>query len=310
LLIDQTFGEGPKADRMLKRFIDQFETAFFADQVAEPKDYGRMKETSPALVFNHFKSNPEALRSLETGFRLDTDEDVATVKNAIKKKFTEGLNKGLANKDPKSFTSLVTGLMPQAVREYCVGYVTFKGQNIPNAQLGTDFPQLMRDGGKDESVRNGYAEFLEKTFDAGHKKMRQMVSFACGMADGFGGEIDSLIDHGGENANLKAPPRDNFQAKGSIIVPGERHPDDNYNIEIADNGDVKITLTRVLQNKAANLVGEGGIYSPQTISQSVKGPILAEVKVLATMTIKNASDAELGDQMPEFTIDSIRQEEM
>ena len=30
----------------------------------------------------------------------------------------------------------------------------------------------------------------------------------------------------------------------------------------------------------------------------------------ATMTIKNASDAELGDKMPEFTIDDVRQEEV
>ena len=30
----------------------------------------------------------------------------------------------------------------------------------------------------------------------------------------------------------------------------------------------------------------------------------------ATMTIKNAFDAELGDKMPEFTIDDIRQEEI
>ncbi len=33
-------------------------------------------------------------------------------------------------------------------------------------------------------------------------------------------------------------------------------------------------------------------------------------KITATMTIKNASDAELGDKMPEFTIDDIRQEEI
>ena len=309
-LVDQAFGEGPKADKLLKRFIDQFETAFFADQIAEPKDYGRMKETSPEVVLKHFKSNPEAIRSLETGFVLDTDEDVATLKNAIKRNFTEDLNKFLADKNPKSFTSLVTGLMPQSVREYNVGYVTFNGQNIPNAQLGTVFPQLQKDGGKAEAMRNGYAEFLEKTFDAGHKKMRQMVSFACGMAEGFGGVIDAFLSHGGENVSLKAPPRIKLQEKGSIITPGERQPTDNHNIEIAENGDVKITLTRVFQNKATNLIGEGGIYGPQTISESVRGPILAGVKVTATMTIKNATDAELGDKMPEFTIDSFRQEEV
>ena len=43
--------------------------------------------------------------------------------------------------------------------------------------------------------------------------------------------------------------------------------------------------------------------------QQVCDPIIGSVKFTATMTIKNASDAELGNGMPEFTIDDFRQEE-
>ena len=39
-------------------------------------------------------------------------------------------------------------------------------------------------------------------------------------------------------------------------------------------------------------------------------PLIGSVKFTATMTIKNASDAELGDKMPEFTIDDFHQEEI
>lgn len=309
-LVDNVFGPGPKADKLLQHFIDQFEIAFFADQVDDSTDYGKEKQTIPELVLAHFKAHPEALRTLETGFKLDTDEDAAAVKKAIAEKFKADLNVRLADNNPKSFTSLVTGLMPQAVREYNTGYVTIKGREIPSAQLGTYFPQLIRGGENADVMRNGYAEFLEKTFDARHKKMRQIVSFACGMAEGLGGAIDNIIGYGWENANLKAPPHMNYQAEGTVIAAADRHPDENYNIEIADNGDVKITLTHFVQNKATTLFSQDGTYAPKKLSQSVQGPILSEVKVVATMTIKNASDADLGDKMPEFTIDDIKQEDL
>ena len=38
-------------------------------------------------------------------------------------------------------------------------------------------------------------------------------------------------------------------------------------------------------------------------------PLVGKVKFTATMTIKNASDAELGNGMPEFTIDDFTQVE-
>jgi hypothetical protein len=200
--------------------------------------------------------------------------------------------------------------MPQGVREYDPGYVTFNGQKIPDAQLGTKFPQLGPEC--DTPGRKGYAEFLEKTFDASHRKMRQMVSYSCSMANGFGGMIDSLIEYGTNKCSLKGPSREELRNKGTIISPAERMPEDNYNLEIAQNGDVKITLTRFIQNKVNVFMDleNGGAYSPRLISPSPETVVIGATKITATMTIKNATDEELGNRMPEFTIDDVRQEEV
>ena len=79
-----------------------------------------------------------------------------------------------------------------------------------------------------------------------------------------------------------------------------------------ENGDVKITLTRFIQNKVNAFMDleNGDMYNPRLISPSPDTAIIGTVKITATMTIKNASDAELGDKMPEFAIDDIRQEEI
>ena len=307
-LIEKTMGGGPKAEKILSRLIDQFETSFFAEHLMKPDDIKDRKFSRPDFVVNHFKTHPEGLNAFVIGFKLDTDEDVKTVKNTIKREMVADLNKKLQDKNEKSMTGLSTGLMPQSIREYGVGYVTFHGAPIPTARLGTIFPQL---GGESNTPeRKGYAEFLETKFDAKHKKMRQMVSFACGMADGLGGTIDSLFEHGGEKSNILGAPRDNCTGNGTVVTSVGLRPDENYNIEIGDNGDVKITLTHFIQNKVVNLFGENGVYVPSFFSSESDAPVVAGAKIIATMTIRNASDAELGEGMPEFTIDNIIQEEM
>ena len=306
-LIDNHFGAGPKADKILKEFVDKFETSFFADQLHSPGKFGERKPANPEIVLNHFKKNPASLVAFDPGFKLDTDEDAATLKTAVANQLAAGFNKRLAEKD--TFTSLSSGLMPQSVREYDVGYVTFNGRNIPNAQLGTTFPQLSADSQNPQ--RKGFAEFLEKTFDANHKKIRQFVSLACSMADGFGGAFDALIDEGGGNVKTKGAARRECSANGTIFVSADRLPDDNCNIEITDNGDVKITLTRRVRNKICSIVDDKGVYVPRLLRQSPDDLVTAgDVKITATMTIKNSTDAELGDAMPEFAIGDIRQEEV
>ena len=309
-LVEQIFGRNPKADKILLRLIDQLETSFFAEQLHSPTDFGKHPPKHPGFMVDYLKKNPDVLRAFDPGFKLEKDEDFAALKSDVKEAMLADLNKSLNETDTTKVTSLSSGLMPQGVREYDPGYVTFNGQKIPDAQLGTKFPQLGPEC--DTPGRKGYAEFLEKTFDASHRKMRQMVSYSCSMANGFGGMIDSLIEYGTNKCSLKGPSREELRNMGTPISPAERLPEDNYNIEIAQNGDVKITLTRFIQNKVNAFVDmeNGGAYSPRLISPSPETIVIGAAKITATMTIKNASDAELGNRMPEFTIDDIRQEEV
>ncbi|MBQ3098457.1 MAG: hypothetical protein IJC66_09910, partial [Kiritimatiellae bacterium] len=217
-LVEQTFGKGAKAEKMLNRLIDRFETSFFAEQLNDPFDFGKAKTPRPEMVVKHLQANPEALGVLEAGFKLDTDEDVEAVKNTLTKKLADDLKECLKITDVTQARCLSTGLMIQSLREYKPGFVTLDGQNIPNAQLGTKFPLLVKVNAKDAPGQKGYAEFLEKTFDAGHKKMRQTLSFVCGQADGLYGVIDNLLNFGGENSNLKGVPRDTRNDKGTVVV--------------------------------------------------------------------------------------------
>ncbi|MBR3221665.1 MAG: hypothetical protein IKF72_05465 [Kiritimatiellae bacterium] len=307
-LVEKTFGSGPKADKVLNRLVERFETAFFAEQMLSPTDFGKEPPKHPDFIFNYIMKNPEMLHAFDPGFKLDTKEDAEAVKRAIKELMLADLNAKLADPDTAKMTSLSSGLMPQAVREYNVGYVTFNGGLIPNAELGTKFPQLHAES--DTPMRKGYAEFLEKKFDAAHKKMRQTVSFACGMANGLGGTIDSMIEYGGEKSNIRGVSREELRGKGVIMSSASLLPEENYNIKIEESGDVKITLTHFVRNKVNNVITEDGIYSPRILlSQPNDAPVVGATKVVVTMTVRNASDAELGDAMPEFTIDDIRQEE-
>ena len=310
-LVEQTFGKGAKAEKMLNRLIDRFETSFFAEQLNDPFDFGKAKTPRPEMVVKHLQANPEVLGALEAGFRLDTEEDVATVKNTLKKKLADDFDGCLKIADPTNLRGLSTGLMIQSLREYRTGYVTIDGRNIPNAQLGTPYPQLIKTSEKDYPAQKGYAEFLEKTFDNRHKKMRQLVSFVCGQADGLYGVIDHLVNHGGENSNLKGAPRTSLGEKGTVVVAADRLPGDGYNLEIADNGDVTITMTYQVRNKVTNLLGNDGMFNPPDFKgTSYDGLVLGETKMTVRMTIRNASDEELGNKTPEFSIDDIRQEDI
>ena len=308
-LVEQIFGKNPKADKILLRLIGRLEASFFAEQLHSPTDFGKHPPKSPAFVVDYLKKNPDVLRAFDPGFKLEKDEDFAALKGDVKAKMLEDLNTKINDPDTTKETSLSSGLMPQGVREYDPGYVTLNGQQIPNAQLGTKFPQLSL--ACDTPSRKGYAEFLEKTFDASHRKMRQMVSLTCSMANGLGGMIDSLIEYGTEKSSLTGPSREDLRNKGTIISSAKRRPEENYNIEIAQNGDVRITLTHFIENKVnAHMdLENGGSYSPRRLTPQPDDTIvIGSVKIVATMTIKNASDAELGNGMPEFTIDDIRQE--
>lgn len=312
-LVENKFGAGRKAEKMFQKLVDGFETAFFAGQIRKPTDYGNAKTTAPERVLRHFKAHPEAIDALENGFKLDSDDDVELLKGDIKNKVREGFRDRLANSSEAAdkiltITNLSSGIMPQGVREYNVGYVTFNGAPIPNAQLGTKFPQLGPESNTPQ--RRGYAEFLESKFDTNHKKMRQFVSYTCGMAEGLGGMIEKLLENGDGKAGLKGRSLSDIIAKGTLLAPTNRHPDENYDIHIAENGDVTITHTHHVMRQFSTLMCDDGAFQPQLLTGNPASPLGGCAKLTVTMTIKNASDAELGDEVPEFTIDDIRQEEI
>ena len=90
-----------------------------------------------------------------------------------------------------------------------------------------------------------------------------------------------------------------------------RLPGDKYNLEIADNVAVTITMTYQVRNKVTNLIGNDGMFNPPDFKgSSYDGLVLGETKMTVKMTIRNASDEELGKNAPEFTIDDIRQEDI
>ncbi len=60
-----------------------------------------------------------------------------------------------------------------------------------------------------------------------------------------------------------------------------------------------------------NIIGKDAVLNPRTLrEQPEEAPILGTTKIVVTMSIKGATDEELGEGMPEFTIDDITQEEM
>ena len=305
-LFTNVMGGGPKAEAALTRMIDRFETAFYCEYLICPNNLDG-KFSRPDTVVEHFKAHPELLSSFDPGFKLDGDDAIENMKADIKKIMLDEIKKPLQEKKDDSLTSLSSGVMPQSIREYTMGKVRFNGQNIPCASLGKTFTYSQY---ADNPERKGYAEFLETKFDANHKKMRQLVSFSCGMALGLGGAIDGLLADGGGSVPLKGVPRTESGMKGAIVSQADRLPEDHYNITINDKGDVTITLNHIVRNKMTQLFTSNGINLQLADIGPDTNPLIGSVKFTATMTIKNASDAELGDKMPEFTIDDFRQEEI
>ena len=118
--------------------------------------------------------------------------------------------------------------------------------------------------------------------------------------------IESMVDEKGKENYIKGVSREEIREKGTTIITGDLRPDENYDITFGDNRDVKITLTHFFESKALAIGG----YVPQ-LPVAGTAPVLGTTKVVVTMTVKNVADADLGpDEMPEFTIDDIQQEEL
>ena len=231
--------------------------------------------------------------------------DPAKVKAAIMDDLKAALQNSL-NKT-SGMTSFVSGMMPQSVREYVKGYVTFNGANIPNAKTEKRFVAEA-----DTEDRRGYAEFLEEKFPEGKITMRQTVSYLCGMALGIAGSIETLLREGKEgddNLLLGFPRNDGKDKYKTHVVSRNNHPGENYDITMDDNGDVTIKLTHYAITTVNNITSDSGEEQNLILLDKQQARI-GMSKMVVTVKIPNASDAELGDKMPNFEITGFTQEQM
>ena len=298
----------PAAGKLVEAFASDVETsccklAYIATQNNAPWDGERIEN-----LVKHFEKYPDAAKGFVVGFKEDRLEDVkADLKNVMTLNFNAAIQRPEFNSGGGiMMTSLKSGLMPQSTREYNRGYVTFNGQNLPDGVTGKKYHC------SDTSSRDGFCEFLESRFDDEHVQMRRFVSFVCGMADGFIGAISTGAFTGNMENNpelLKSPTRlskDYMDCK-TMIQADARDARDNYDISIAENGDVTIKLVHYEGNTLAHYTDENDkIVSFDTGAGS--SALMATTRIEATMVIKNAADAQLGENIPEFAITDIKQE--
>ena len=311
-LFKNVLGESPRTEKTLARFIREFEASFFAEPLVFPDQHRTTKAPRPDYVVAHFKAHPEALKLFEVGFKLDTQENVDKVKAHVKNAMLGDIEKSRKVTDPAAMLSFASGILPQTVREYNAGYVKFNGENIPPAPDDYKCNCKMADS----PDRRGFVKFLETKFDDSHRKMRQLVSFSCGMALGLGGSFEFAVNSGEPKELLTGMSREEANRVHLVGAQGKRDGRDVFDIRIAENGDVTITKTLYLHSQINQLsaspeemiAGKDPRFAPKHLNGGLAD--IACTKITATMTIKNVSDAELGDKMPDFTIDSIQQEIM
>ncbi len=289
--------------KTVERFISDVENCVLCNAYIKCSS---KKPVDTAMIENlvkHFEAHPEIAGQFAIGVRQGCEKKFL---DAVKKNLTQNF-KICMDKPAGEITSLKTGMMPQAIREYNKGCVTFNGKDIPDATIGKTFFMA------DSLERRGYGEFLEDKFDDKHVQIRRMVSFVCGMADGLGGALNAMFTNADacDPKLLKSMPRnsDKISIDGlSTIVPGQRSSKENYDITIdAKTGDVTIKLTHYEDSRFTQYFDDK--YQATVFTNAAKETAkMAEAKFVVTLKIKNATDAQLGDKMPSFEITGFTQE--
>ena len=289
-----------QAEKSLALIVGEFETAIFAECLK--RDDNQIVDGKPRTtqIIEHFQKHPEALKALNLGFNM---EKINEVKAELKDKMKGEIAKALTRNDG-GMKAFQDGLYPQAIREYNSGFVTSNGGKIHSAR--TDKKHY----GAQNDSQNGYAEFLQETFPEGQVKMREVVSYICGMADGLGGEIDVMFADGPKNdpTLLKGLPRMKGMEHNTVFSPRNRVEGENYDISKDGQGNVTIKMTHIAISTLAMIMPDG--EAPVTLTtMDTQQPIVAQTKFVVTVKVPFASDAELGDAMPDFEIVGFEQEQ-
>ena len=307
-LITDAFGD-ERAKRALPKIVDALETAFFTEFLNDSADNANSAYSRPESILANFEKHPELIKAVNVGF--DTTK-LDEVKSAIKAEITADLDKVLkpkANPGGANNAFIVfddDALFPQGLREYSEGYVTFNGQNIPCGKTGRKFFGAFND------AQYGYGEFLVDKFPETHTKMRKLISFLCGMALGVGGAIESMLREGGGNVDdiLAGPARNSAIMKyGTVLLDRNRLAGENYDITFDENGDVILKMTHYSQTAVMQILTDDG--NPIVLAvMDTQAPVIGMAKMVTTLKITNAADAELGNAMPHFEVVDFTQEQL
>ena len=290
-----------QAEKALTRIVDEFETALFTECLKRDDEQIVDGKPRTTQIIEHFQRHPEALKALNLTFNMEKIDDV---KAELKTIMTNDITKGLAQHD-NNVTTFTNGLYPQAIREYNPGYVTFNGGEIHGARTGQKFY------GAQNNSQNGYAEFLHETFPEGQVKMRETVSYICGMANGLGGAIDGMFANGPKDdpTLIKGLPRMKGMEHNTFFTSRNRTEGENYDISRDEQGNVTIKMTHIAQSTLVTLMPDDVSTASVNLNKmDQQGPIVAKTKFVVTVKIPFASDADLGDAMPPFEITDFSQE--
>ena len=291
-----------KAEKAMPGLIDELEGALLSECLLNSRP---LEETlaRPRIdtILAHLEKHPKVLTAMNVGFNLD---NMDKVKKAIMDEMQKDLQTTLTGAGTASFSN---GMMKQSVREYVKGYVTFNGQPISDAKTEKEFFSEANN-----YERRGYAEFLEEKFPAGKEKMRQTVSFLCGMALGIGGAIDTLLREGveGDDKFLLGMPRNEGMEKHSTAIMSRNmnvQAGENYDITMDDDGNVTIKLTHYAVTTIDSIDHAPGERQGFLMLDGQQAKIGLS-KMVVTVKVPNVSDADLGDKMPAFEIADLTQE--
>ncbi len=304
LLTDAVGAE--RAKLALPRMIAEVECAIFNEFLNG--DAPVAVHTRTEALLEHFENNPEMLKIFNVGFDMSKKDQVkGALKARMDAEFADTLNrKQSATNAAKSMYVYDNDILPLGLREYSKGYVTFNGQEIHDAKTDKAYFGAM------SQEQQGYAEFLAEKFPESHTKMRKLVSFLCGMSVGIGGAIEVILKEGKDDESqiLASIPRDNAIEKHKVVLlDRNRMEGENYDITTDENGDYILTMTHYSQTALVNIIPDGKDTVTFTMMDK-QAPNLAVAKIVTTVKITNASDEQLADQMPQFEILDVTQEQL